>query len=460
MAAVACLAAAAECLACLAAAPACRECPAIHLPRHPCPACPVSRASPAKIGRRQRFRRFGFEVRQRRRVRQRFNRRSRRWRADFRGAAPGRRKEPRRFARRFRQDAEERTGAGRQRTRCARHAPKAKAKAASPVDGGDPAAAAPARRWWPARSGDLKSEGRCSEVRQQQQRRSGCRARAARARALAAAAAAAKQRSRQRRRHRRQASAQGRRRGNRSGAQGTALEGIQRLQEVGELIRPEDRRGDAMRSQTTCSGGTGNPDVARGLRHLRDQADPEDRGQAGHGAHPAGRTARRRHSRVRPGHSQEPRRRRRSARQEAHLSRPAQGRGALHADAAARDARRDRAVGRGARHPEQRGFRRRHRHRQGGRFERRLHGRRHQRHRCRGPRVDQGQALQQPGRSRRVQDHRRAQGARSVPERLLGNRQRPRRRARQALGARSREHPQGRQPQVRRRISRPMPCRA
>ena len=129
-------------------------------------------------------------------------------------------------------------------------------------------------------------------------------------------------------------------------------------------------------------------------------------------------------------------------------------------DAAALDARRNRAVGRGARHPEHRGFRRRHRHGQGGRFERRLHGRRHQRRRCRGPRVDQGQALQQPGRSRRLQDHRLAQGARSFPERLLRNRQRPGRRARQALGARSRKHPQGRQPQVRRRISRPMPCRA
>ena len=60
--------------------------------------------------------------------------------------------------------------------------------------------------------------------------------------------------------------------------------------------------------------------------------------------------------------------------------------------------------------------------------------------RCRGPRVDQGQALQQPGRPRRVQDHRRAQGARSVPERLLRNRQRPGRRARQAHRALDREN--------------------
>ena len=100
--------------------------------------------------------------------------------------------------------------------------------------------------------------------------------------------------------------------------------------------------------------------------------------------------------------------------------------------------------------PEQCGIRRRHRHRPADRLQRRLPGHRRHGERRGRARVDQGQALFQPRRSRRLQDQRFDEGARSVPERLLRNRQRHGAGAREADRARPREHPQGRQPALRR----------
>ena len=158
---------------------------------------------------------------------------------DFRRAAPGRRKKSRRFARRFRQDAEEGTGARLEGARCEGHRQRRGRRAAATApamaaDGGGSGASGRTRRR--SEIGEAITSRRCRHERIEPVATKSSGNNSGKSMRWRWRQRRRSADQRQRRRHRRAAPAQGGRGRNGSGAQGAALEGIQRLQEIGEVM--------------------------------------------------------------------------------------------------------------------------------------------------------------------------------------------------------------------------------
>src|SRR5204863_2512886 len=177
----------------------------------------------------------------------------------------------------------------------------------------------------------------------------------------------------------------------------------------------------------------------RRLRHERIQAAAQGQPHPGGSTDPAGRAARRRGAPPRPGHTAEPRSE--GARQAAHQPRYPQGGVALRRNTAAQHARDLGPMGRGTRSPRERAVHRRDRLGEDRRVDRREARARHHGQGLHGTGVDRRASLPDSARYRLVQDRRRAQGARPLPEPLLRDRQRHGGGARCAAGRGSPRHP-------------------